>query len=56
MVGDAKNDVLMAQSAGVEPIVVLTGHLKKEEAVELGLNNIIPTVAHLLNVIDSSKN
>jgi len=29
MVGDAKNDVGMAQNAGIEPVVVLSGHLKR---------------------------
>ena len=35
MVGDGKNDVLMAQNAGIIPVVVLTGHLNKKEAEEL---------------------
>ncbi|HVA96544.1 MAG TPA: HAD family hydrolase [Candidatus Acidoferrales bacterium] len=51
MVGDAKNDVVMAQNAHVIPIVVLTGHLNKKEAEELGVNYIIPDVTHLESVL-----
>lgn len=47
VVGDAENDVRMAQSAGVEPIVVLTGHLDEERARSLGVRHIINTVADL---------
>ncbi len=46
-VGDAKNDVLMAQAAGVEPVVVLTGHLTREEAVALKVRYIIDDVTKL---------
>lgn len=51
-VGDAKNDVLMAQNAKVEPIVVLTGHLSRREAISLGVKRIVPDITqleHLLN-------
>jgi len=51
MVGDAENDVRMAQAAGVEPIVVLTGHLKKEEADKLGVKYIIPDVTKLETIL-----
>lgn len=51
MVGDAKNDVLMARAARVEPIVVLTGHLDREQAVELGVNHIIDNVTMLRSVL-----
>jgi phosphoglycolate phosphatase-like HAD superfamily hydrolase len=47
MVGDAKNDVLMAQAADIEPIVVLTGHLTKAEAQKLGVKHILDDVTHL---------
>ena len=47
MVGDAKGDVLMARAANVEPVVVLTGQLTKEEAVELGVLKIMPNVSQL---------
>lgn len=46
-VGDAKNDVLMARSAGVEPIVVLTGHLSRPQAEELNVKHIIADVTLL---------
>lgn len=51
LVGDAKNDVLMARAAGVLPIVVLTGHLKEEEAQSLGVLDIIPNVTHVEGVL-----
>ncbi|HSH55649.1 MAG TPA: HAD family phosphatase [Candidatus Limnocylindrales bacterium] len=51
MVGDAGNDVRMAQAAGIKPIVVLTGHLNREEAEELGVRYIIPDVTHLEEVL-----
>ncbi|NCU38418.1 HAD family hydrolase [Candidatus Saccharibacteria bacterium] len=51
MVGDAENDVLMAQAAGVEPVVVLTGHLSREQAEKLGVTHIIPSVTHLKEVL-----
>ena len=47
LVGDAKNDVLMARAAGVTPIVVLTGHLKEEEARQLEVEFIVPDVTHV---------
>jgi len=34
----------MARSAGVTPIVVLTGHLDREEARELGMEHIVEDV------------
>jgi len=51
MVGDAKNDVLMGQAIGATPIVVLSGHLNREQAEELGVEHIIPDVTHLENVL-----
>lgn len=51
MVGDAKNDVLMSNAIGVTPIVVLTGHLNREQAQELGVEHIIPNVTHLPQVL-----
>lgn len=44
MVGDAKSDVQMAFNAQVEPIVVLTGHLNRQEAESLGVKKIIDNV------------
>ncbi|HSA83917.1 MAG TPA: HAD family hydrolase [Patescibacteria group bacterium] len=51
MVGDAKNDVLMAQNAGIETVVVLTGHLSRKEAEELGVKHIIDDVTKLETVL-----
>lgn len=53
MVGDAKNDVLMAQNASVEAVVVLTGHLNQSEAKKLGVKHIIKNVAMLEGLLDS---
>lgn len=52
LVGDAKNDVLMAKASDIIPIVVLTGHLSKKEAVALGVKYIISDVTHLEKVLD----
>jgi len=52
-VGDATGDVQMAQAAGVQPVVVLTGHLTKQEAQELGVELIIPDITHLPGVLHS---
>jgi len=52
MVGDAENDVLMAKNAGITPIVVLTGHLKKNEAEELGVKYIINNITLLEDVLE----
>jgi phosphoglycolate phosphatase-like HAD superfamily hydrolase len=53
MVGDAKNDVLMAQRAGITPIVVLTGHLNKNEAEELKVKYIIEDVTKIEKVLST---
>ncbi len=52
LVGDAKSDVQMAQAANITPIVVLTGHLNKKEAEDLGVKYIISDVTHLEKVLD----
>ncbi len=52
-VGDAKNDVLMAKNAGVEPVVVLTGHLTESEAISLGVKFIIEDVTKMEDVIEN---
>ncbi len=52
-IGDAANDVLMAQRAHVEPIVVLTGHLTRMQAEQLGVKTIIPTVTDLPDILAS---
>lgn len=51
MVGDARGDVTMAKAAKVTPIVVLTGHLTKDQAVDLGVKHIIPDVTYLEKVL-----
>ncbi|HWY79630.1 MAG TPA: HAD family hydrolase [Candidatus Sulfotelmatobacter sp.] len=50
-IGDAKNDVIMAKAAGIIPIVVLTGHLMKNEAEKLGVKHIIPDITHLEEIL-----
>lgn len=51
MVGDAKNDVMMARNAGIEPVVVLTGHLSRAEAQKLAVEKIIDDVTLLETVL-----
>lgn len=46
-IGDAENDAKMAQNALVEPIVVLTGHLNRREAEQLGVKQILPDIIAL---------
>lgn len=50
-VGDAENDVIMARNAGVEPIVVLTGHLNKDEANRLDVSYILEDVMQIEKVL-----
>lgn len=50
-VGDATADVQMSRAAGVTPVVVLTGHLTKEEARMLGVTYILPEVTHLGEIL-----
>jgi phosphoglycolate phosphatase-like HAD superfamily hydrolase len=50
-VGDAPNDVEMAFNAHVTPVVVLSGHLNKNQAEKLGVKYIIPDVIHLPHVL-----
>jgi HAD superfamily hydrolase (TIGR01509 family) len=47
VVGDAQSDMQMAWNAGIEPIAVLTGHLSRKEAEELGVKHILADVTHL---------
>jgi HAD superfamily hydrolase (TIGR01509 family) len=47
VVGDAENDMRMAWNAAVEPIAVLTGHLNRAQAAELGVSHIIDKVTSL---------
>ena len=50
-VGDAKTDVQTALAADVMPVVVLTGHLNKEQAQELNVKYIIDDVTRLEEVL-----
>ena len=50
-VGDAHTDVQMAYNAHVTPIVVLTGHLKRKAAEEIGVKYIISDVTQLETVL-----
>ncbi len=54
-VGDAKNDVTMAQKAHVLPVVVLTGHLNRKEAEGLGVKYIVNDVTNLYSVLQTLK-
>ena len=47
LVGDAESDMKMARNAGVEPIAVLTGHLNRRQAEDLGVRHIIENVTLL---------
>lgn len=49
-IGDAENDARMAQNAGVEPIIVLTGHLNKHEAEKFGVKQILPDITALSKI------
>lgn len=50
-IGDAENDARMAQSAGVEPVTVLTGHLNKQQAEQLGVKLIFPDITYLKKIL-----
>ena len=50
-IGDAKNDVLMAKNAGVEPVVVLTGLISKTQAEALGVKHILSDVTTIEEIL-----
>jgi phosphoglycolate phosphatase len=52
LVGDSKAEVIMARNASVLPVVVLTGHLNREEAEELNVESIIEEVTYLPGVLE----
>jgi HAD superfamily hydrolase (TIGR01509 family) len=52
LVGDANTDMQMAWNAGIEPIAVLTGHLSRKEAQDLGVKHIIDNVTLLEEELD----
>ncbi len=51
MVGDGDNDVEMAKNAGVEPVVVLTGHLSEAEAHNMGVRYVVSDITKLESVL-----
>lgn len=53
LVGDAATDMQMAVSAGVTPIAVLTGHLNRQTAIQLGIHYIIDSVIQLPSVLEA---
>lgn len=55
-VGDAATDLTMAQNAGVTPVIVLTGHLSKKEAQDLGATWIIADITHLPDALSKIEN
>lgn len=55
-VGDAKTDVQMARSAQVTPIVVLTGHLSRQEAEDLKVKYIIENVMKIEDILNKFNN
>ena len=50
-VGDAENDVTMAQTANVEPVVVLIGHLTRAKASQLGVNYVIQDITMIDDIL-----
>jgi phosphoglycolate phosphatase len=51
VVGDGEADVHMAQAAGIEPIVVLTGQLDWAKADDLGVSYIIEDLTKLRSLL-----
>lgn len=52
-IGDAPNDLRMAKAAQVEPIAILTGHLTRLTATELGARHIIEDISEFPDVLTS---
>jgi HAD superfamily hydrolase (TIGR01509 family) len=50
-IGDAKNDVLMAKNAGIEPVVVLSGLISKTQAEALGVKHILSDVTKIEEIL-----
>jgi phosphoglycolate phosphatase len=53
MVGDARQDMEMARNAGVRAAAVLTGHLSRKEALEMGVDGILDTVLDLEEFLEN---
>jgi phosphoglycolate phosphatase-like HAD superfamily hydrolase len=54
VVGDAVVDVQMARQQHVPLIVVLTGHLDRQQARELGVETVLPSIADLPEWLESA--
>lgn len=52
LVGDGKNDILMARAAKITPVLVLTGHTTRREGEEMGVKYIIEDVTKLEDVLE----
>ena len=52
-VGDAKSDMQMAKNASVTPIAVLSGHLTRKDAEDMGVQYIIEDATHLESIIET---
>jgi HAD superfamily hydrolase (TIGR01549 family) len=52
-IGDAPNDLRMAKAAGAEPIAILTGHLTRSSASELGARYILDDITEFPDVLAS---
>ena len=49
--GDAANDIKMGYAAGTEAVAVMTGHLSRQEAEELGVKYIIDDITGIEAVL-----
>ena len=56
VVGDALVDVEMARHQRVPLVVVLTGHLTRTQARELGVGHVLPSIADLPGWLESQEN
>lgn len=52
MVGDATADMKMAMNANVTPVAVLSGHMDRQDAEDLGIEFIIEDVTRLESVLE----
>lgn len=51
-VGDAENDMKMAEAAKTHRVAVLTGHLNREQAINLGVENIVEDVTKIEHILE----
>lgn len=52
VIGDAANDMLMAQAAGIDSIAVMTGHLNREQALSIGVKHIVDDVTNIEKILE----